>query len=86
MVMSKRNKQTSFADNWLLGRIPEDDFHHQLRIWAKDNIDEDDFEHLIYLTLVQLVNLLILLLSLNFFIHIRSNSGIHLQDYRIKYN
>jgi hypothetical protein len=46
MVMSKHNKQTSFADNWLEGRIPENDFHNQLRQWAKDNLDEDEFKPL----------------------------------------
>lgn len=46
MVMSKRNKQTSFADNWLEGRIPENDFHNQLRQWALFNLDEDDFQPL----------------------------------------
>lgn len=46
MVMSKRNKQLSFSDHWLEGRIPEDDFHHQLRMWASNNLDEDDFKPL----------------------------------------
>lgn len=45
-MLGRADRQTSFSDYWLNGKISENSFWSILRKWAMENLDEDMFQPL----------------------------------------
>jgi hypothetical protein len=45
-VLGKTERQLSFSDYWLQGRIPENSYWHKMRKWALENLKEEMFQPL----------------------------------------
>ncbi len=45
-MLGRADRQTSFSDFWLKGKIPENSFWSILRKWAMENLDEERFQPL----------------------------------------
>ena len=45
-MLGKTERQISFSDYWLQGRIPESSYWHKMRKWALENLKEEMFQPL----------------------------------------
>lgn len=45
-MMGRTEKQMTFSDYWLKGKIPESSYWHKMRKWALENLDEKMFQPL----------------------------------------
>jgi transposase len=45
-MLGKTEKQVSFSDYWLEGRIPENSYWYKMRKWAEENLNEEIFQPL----------------------------------------
>jgi len=45
-MIGKTERQISFSDYWLQGRIPESSYWHKMRKWAMENLKEEMFQPL----------------------------------------
>ena len=45
-MLGKTERQVSFSDYWLQGRIPESSYWHKMRKWAMENLKEEMFQPL----------------------------------------
>lgn len=43
-MMGRTDRQITFSDYWLQGKIKEDSYWHKIRKWALENLDEDIFK------------------------------------------
>lgn len=45
-MLGRTEKQISFSDYWLEGKIPEDSYWYKMRKWAEENLSEEMFQPL----------------------------------------
>jgi len=45
-MLGKTEKQLSYSDYWLEGRIPENSYWHKMRKWSTENLKEEMFQPL----------------------------------------
>lgn len=45
-MMGRADRQTTFSDYWLEGKIPENSYWHKMRKWVLENLDEKMFQPL----------------------------------------
>lgn len=45
-MLGKADRQISFSDFWLKGKIPENSYWHKMRKWAIENLNDEMFQPL----------------------------------------